>query len=71
MILVTTLDELLHDCRGFAGFTALHTTMRLVDDKVQTVTLISDGISQRFPNGIGTAIAIFRELRCNRELLRI
>ena len=71
MVSAAALDKLLHDCRGFAGFASLHATVRLIDDEIQPVALIPDGISQRLPYRIGATITILRELRCNRELLRV
>ena len=70
-IRIAALDKLLHDRGGLAGLTSLHATVRFVDDKVQPVALFSDSIRNRLPDRISPAIAIFRELRSNRQLLRI
>ena len=70
-IRITALDELLHDRSGLACLTSLHATVRFIDDKVQPVALFPDSICKRLPDRISPAIAVFRELGGNRQLLRI
>ena len=71
MILIATLDKFLHDCRGLAGLTSLHAAVCFIYDKVQPVALFPNSICKRLPNCISPAIAIFRKLGCDRQLLRI
>ena len=59
-VLITTLNELLHDRGGLTGLTSLHTSVRFIDNKVQPVALLPNSICNRLPNCISPAISIFR-----------
>ena len=45
--------------------------MRFVDDDIQPIRFVSCRIFQRFPDGIGTTVAMLDELAGLRQFLRI
>ena len=66
------LDKALHDgciCTGFP--LALGTTVGLVNDEVQPVSFILDGVVQRFPDGILTIIGMLRQFAISADFLGV
>ena len=69
LVLGTTFKEFLHDSRCTARFTTLHTSMRLVDDQIQTVALFTCRVSESFPNRVLSCIAMLGQIRAFTKLL--
>ena len=69
LVLGTTFKEFLHDSRCTARFTTLHTSMRLVDNQIQTVTLFTCRVGESFPNRILSCVAVLGQIRTFTKLL--
>ena len=69
LVLGTTFKEFLHDRGCFACFTTLHTSMRLVDNQIQTVTLFTCRVGESFPNRILSCVAVLGQIRAFTKLL--
>ena len=70
-VFTTALEELLHNGGGLRSSAALHTTVGLVNDEVQTVILIVHRVLQSFPNGKGAPVALLRQVTALAELLGV
>ena len=69
LVLGATFKEFLHDRGCFACLTTLHTSMRLVDDQIQTVTLFTCCVGESFPNRVLSCVAVLGQIRAFTKLL--
>ena len=68
-VLGATFKKFLHDRGCFACFTTLHTSMRLVDNQIQTVTLFTCCVGESFPNRVLSCITVLGQIRAFTKLL--